>query len=1169
MTTNREEVAEDQTHPRRDHHIWWLILLALAGIIVYATREKEAFPSASIDLKVSRQEATRTAVAIAEKLGYKHAPEGTLESGGADGGTQEAPVRKEPLQERGISRGTDLQKAEKKEHKALTSTTFYYDDDAKTFLEYEMGIGTANSLMRDKVPVWSWRTRMCREFEQEEMQIWQSTQGELVAFTHTIENDRALPSLSHDEAERLARDYIEKERGKSLSDYKLVQDSPSTRPHRKDYDFTFEDQKTDYKGAHMRIFASVSGNMLTRYNYYLYVPEEWERKFSTIRSYNQNYASVASLFYYLLACAAAFGFFWAVSTHNARWRFALMAGGFMALMQAAETVNDWPQYVDSYAIEGSYVAYVWKFAIRLLQSTVLGFITSACLFVAAEAVYRLAYPHKVAMEHFFSLKGLRSKEILKGLTVGYILFAVDLGWVVSYYLLGEKLHFWCPLGVDNYEILTSTLPFIAAINLGLKASVSEEFLYRVIGLTLAERLTRNFWLANLLQAAAWGFMHSTYPQQPAFSRGVELTIGGMLDGWILRRYGLLPCLVSHYLFDAFLDSKPLFSSPDLLTRISAILPVVPFLLLFLWGTFTARRHGFVDEKEVINGEMARAAAPPVEDHDPFIPEVLGRKARAVLLTITVVSCAAYPFIKYPAIFNSDNVTIGRAQAEEQAASIMDQRNVSIKARKVVSWLSSSYVNDQFQYVFEQLGLKRTIEIADKIASGFVWHVRYFKVMDPEEYEVELDEHGREYSFDITKMEDAPGARLDKETARSMAEAELKRLRPHYQPLLFDSISEVKRKNRTDYTVVWMVPQFKAGEANFKVSMRVIGNEVGGLYQYWEVPDKWQLERDKRGPKEEIANVLNIVMYVVFSLAALWWAYGLLKARAIRWRPALIVGSIFGIIALVEQLNDLPQLYSRYPTTLELPSFFLNEATSAIQSVMSSFALGAVLAAFAYGTFRIVMPRTRLSSILSLSLLPHAGGPDAPRRSAYWLDGISCAYAYVALTVSLSAGVSYLRAICSPEVSSDYLSASMLNMAFPSVDLLLDGIKQGIFQTIILGVVVGMYARYCPNVWVFLTVSLAYNIVSNLSLRHWQDMTISIVFGLIGHAILWFFIVKLCRRNFVAYFLMGFAAVIVKKMIPIIDHALPLATSTVVFAAALLAAPLVFLSFTYWSEREVR
>lgn len=1155
----------------RDHHIWWLILLALAGAIIYATREKEAFPSASIDLKVSRSQATKIALAIAEKLGYKHTHDETptpIQDEAPNVSEPAFPARPEPLPEQGATRGTGAKTGEKK-HKALTSTTFYFDDDAKTFLEYEMGIGAANALMREKIPVWAWRTRMCKEFEQEQMHLWQSMQGELVAFSHVIENDRALPSLSPEEAEKLARDYIEKERGKSLSDYKLVQDSPSSRPHRKDYDFTWEDQKTDYRGAHMRISASVSGNLLTLYNYYLYVPEEWKRKFSTIRSYNQNYASVASLFYYLLACATAFGFFWAVSTHNARWRFALIAGGFMALMQAAETINDWPQYVDNYSIEGSYVAYVWKFGIDLLQSTVLGFITSACLFVAAEAIYRFAYPHKAAMEHFFSFKGLRSREVLKGLAVGYLLFAIDLGWVVSYYLIGEHLNFWCPLGVDNYEILTSTLPFIAAINLGLKASISEEFMYRVIGLALAQRLTRNFWLANLLQAAAWGFMHSTYPQQPAFSRGVELTIGGMLDGWVLRKYGLLPCLVSHYLFDAFLDSKPLFSSPDLLTRTSALLPVVPLVLLFLWGSFAARRQGFVDEREINNGEMAKPTAPAVEEHEPFIPQVLGRKTRAILLSVAVLSCLAYPFINYPSILHEAKITIGRQQAEERAFAIMGEHNVSTKGRKVVSWLTASYVGDQFQYVYEQLGLKRTIEIAAKITSGFVWHVRYFKVMDPEEYEVEIDGHGRESSFDVTKMEDAPGARLDKEAARKLAEDELKRLYPQYEPLVFDNISERKRKNRTDYTVTYLVPQFKAGEADFKVTMRVIGNELGDFGQSWEVPDKWQLERAKRGPKDEIANVLRIIMYVVFSLAVLWWAYGLLRARAIRWRPALIVGSFFAVVAVVDFLNDLPELYRSYPTTLELPSFFLNEATGEIQSVMSSFAMGAVLAAFAYGTFRIMMPRTRLTSVLSLALLPPSAEPDAPRRSAYWLDGISCAYAYVALTVFLSAVVSYLRARFSPEVPSEYLSASMINLAFPSVDLLLAGIKEGINQIIIIGVVVGMYARYCPNAWVFLSISLVYNVVTNLSQRHWQDITISIIFGLIGHVILWFFIVKLCRRNFVAYFLMGFAAPIARKILPIIEHALPLAMSTVVFAIALLVAPLLFLSFTYWSERDVR
>jgi hypothetical protein len=40
-----------------------------------------------------------------------------------------------------------------------------------------------------------------------------------------------------------------------------------------------------------------------------------------------------------------------------------------------------------------------------------------------------------------------------------------------------------------------------------------------------------------MQAMIWAFMHSSYAQQPAYARGVELTIVGLFYGYIMRRYG--------------------------------------------------------------------------------------------------------------------------------------------------------------------------------------------------------------------------------------------------------------------------------------------------------------------------------------------------------------------------------------------------------------------------------------------------------------------------------------------------------------------------------------------------------------------------------------------------------------------------------------------------------
>src|SRR5271154_3765398 len=95
------------------------IAVCLMGFVFYALFNRQVFPAASIDVKLTRAQATAKSRLMAEKLGY------------------------------------DLKNT-------LESTTFAVDDDAKTVLEFKLGVPEANRVMKDKVPVWLWHSRFCK-----------------------------------------------------------------------------------------------------------------------------------------------------------------------------------------------------------------------------------------------------------------------------------------------------------------------------------------------------------------------------------------------------------------------------------------------------------------------------------------------------------------------------------------------------------------------------------------------------------------------------------------------------------------------------------------------------------------------------------------------------------------------------------------------------------------------------------------------------------------------------------------------------------------------------------------------------------------------------------------------------------------------------------------------
>ncbi|MBX9571457.1 MAG: hypothetical protein K2X77_21375, partial [Candidatus Obscuribacterales bacterium] len=151
------------------------LILGLCGITFFFWRYDDVFPAASIDLKLSKQEIAKRAGAIAESMGY-------------------------PIKD------------------TVQTTTFYEESSTSTFLEYEYTMREANALMKSTIPCWLWYTRICKPEQLEEFKVWLTPDGRLDSVSHEIERERALPSISHEEAMRLSLQFVQDKAGVSLAD---------------------------------------------------------------------------------------------------------------------------------------------------------------------------------------------------------------------------------------------------------------------------------------------------------------------------------------------------------------------------------------------------------------------------------------------------------------------------------------------------------------------------------------------------------------------------------------------------------------------------------------------------------------------------------------------------------------------------------------------------------------------------------------------------------------------------------------------------------------------------------------------------------------------------------------------------------------------------------------
>lgn len=860
-----------------------LLLLVVAVACVFYTRRHffEAFPEASIELRYSKAEIT----ARAEKF----------------------------LKARGLSTRGFRQ-----------ITLFDPDEEARMYLERELGLAEANRLMREAAPVWRWRARWFRPPHEEEFVVFLSPDGRLLGFRHVIPERQAGARLDRQVALRRAESFLKEQSGAAHS---LIEERQEERPNRLDHVFTWEQQGFRAKDATLRRRVVVQGAEIGRYEVFLHLPEAWKREFAGLRSRNELYAQAAQFLYLPLVLAAIGVLLRSFRARWIPWRPLLILAGTVGALMVITQWNSLPFFIDSMPTSSPFRQSVIWGLLQGLGAGVGVFIYVLLAAAAGEPLYRELRPRHLSLRAAVDPTVLRTKGFFLATVAGYAFAAIHIAFVVAFYLVGRRFGVWTPQEIHYSDFLSTRLPWLYPLTISLLAATSEEFWFRLFAISWLKRRLRSTWPAVIIPALIWGFLHANYPQQPPYIRGIEVGLIGVAAGWLMLRFGILATLVWHYAVDAVLIGMFLIRAESWYFQLSGWLVGGVLLLPLAYSvTYYLRRGGFASDPRLFNDAMPAARA----EEFPLLVRECGEALRpswSVKRLYWMAAVVSVGLFLRPVKFGDFiRIHLSRTQAERIADEELRRRGVELASWRRGATFVANLEVPQFEYLRRAVGARPANELVRQYTQTGLWMVRYLRPLEKEEWRVLVDQNGRLLGTDHILDERAPGPALTTEEARLIAERYLEaqqrisagRFR------LVESKTE-KRERRSDHYFVWEDPSFRTGEARARVSVSVVGDEPSEFRRYVKLPEEWlrQFERP---------HLSSAVLPGAIGAAGLWLLVVFVRRLGERsaegvplhhyhWRAYVAAGAFSAAAGACSAVNRWPEWLSRYDTAQPLENYW--------------------------------------------------------------------------------------------------------------------------------------------------------------------------------------------------------------------------------------------------------
>ncbi len=857
-----------------------------------------------------------------------------------------------------------------------SAVVFDSDSDQAEFVEKTLGLAKANQLYKKDVRIWYWHCRWFKELQKEEFTCDIAPDGTVIGYNHDIKEEETRPTISQDSARVLAEQAFSKFPGLSLTEYHLNESHNDKRPNRMDYNFTYEKNNFKIGEGTLRVWVGVQGDKLDGYGQFVHIPETFTLQQEKISAYRSLLEEIDSSLSELLFIAVAILLLLGFRVKKLRWKLFFPLALLLFLCDYASTLNNLPLTFIEYSTTDSWSSHIWSsIGMGLISAVVEGLMI---WILAVAAWYTYLYLKKqdtLSIPASFKDR-IAPKGLLTATAVGYSTAFIQLGYVALFYLIGYKyLGVFSPAESKYDNNLSTYIPWIFPLTIGLSAALTEEFMFRLFAISLFRRWIKYNWIAIAIPAFIWGFGHTFYPVEPIYIRGVEVGLVGLFLGWIFLRYGILATVIAHYTYDCVLVGLPLLRSSNIYFISSGVgVVLLMFLPAILLGPVAKyRKWELIEETPSPKPESTIPVEPvplttiPTEEIAQNVSaeslaeyKPLSNRLCLLLLILSLLSAGIIGWNHFKKYDSTPVYKIGKKEATQLATGFVDQMGVSHKGFTDVTYtsverehwadiyLSRILSEDSIKQFYQTLGFNR---------NG--WYTKWFQPTNPEYYWVGYDDLGHFIGYGYHYKEEAAGASLSKDSAQILAEAFLQKIRVNPDDYTLIEQSNEKKPHRLDYSFTYEKKGIKVKELTFRMHVYLAGDKIDGYNRYFKLPENFERDLEKTTIRQTVIEIILVIVGLVVVVLVLISFFKMFRAGEFQWKPGIYFAGISLLLTIVTRINSIPSYYLSYSGNTQEPvATFLFKIIwqNALGLPISFFAIW-VFVVFAMSFYRRIFPGT--------------------------------------------------------------------------------------------------------------------------------------------------------------------------------------------------------------------